>query len=884
MRENWFKFWNHPRTKAVRHWSNITYDVSWNIILFLIIGVLLVGSFSVGAAGGYFASLVKDTKAPKLTEMKQQVNSYAVTSEIYWGSGEKLTNIATDEERQPVNIKKISPYLLDAVLSTEDVDFYEHDGVVPKATLRAVLQELTNSSSRTGGSTLTQQLIKNQILTNEVSFERKAKEIILALRLENAMTKDEILQAYLNVVSFGRNSLGRNIAGIEAASRGVFNKPAKKLTLPQAAFLAGIPKNPYYYTPYLQGGVVKKDLTPSTNRMKTVLKRMYVAKSITKAQYEKAVKYDITKDFAKTSKRSRDTYPYVYDLAEKEALKIMTSYFMKQDGIKEDEVKPSELPEVKANYRDQAMIAMKQGGYKIHLTLDKKIHEAMQAPAKNAANFPSAPQYKQVVNPKTKKTVTKKDPEETAAVMVQNETGRILGFVGGRYTDGTADDFNRAFQAKRQIGSTAKPILVYSNGIENGLITPASTINDEEYYYQTVPRQPGDNPINNEGGRYRGNVTVREALELSLNVPAVKTYEKMNMSNSIQKLVDMGIEIPDNIRYAPSAALGTMEITPVELAGAYATLANYGQYVKPYVISKITKDGKNIYKAKSKKKRIYQDRTAYLTLDMMRGVFDKGTAQYANSLLKVPGDWAGKTGTTNEIKDSYLVGSTPGVTLAVWTGHDQNNSLMGATTYYQRTQNLWAQMANLTYSANSSYFKSGARFNQPASVSADDFKNTGRFKEEDKKKKAAEAKIKAEAEKKKQAEQDKKKADEAKAKADADAKQKADDSKAKADADAKRKADEAKAKADADAKRKADEAKAKADADAKRKADEAKAKADADAKRKADEAKAKADADAKRKADEAKAKADADAKRKADEAKAKADAKKKADENRKNAE
>ncbi|MGI1804289.1 transglycosylase domain-containing protein [Exiguobacterium sp. TDN 0502] len=825
MRENWSKFWNHPRTKAVRHWSNITYDVSWNIILFLIIAVLLVGSFSVGAAGGYFASLVKDTKAPPLTEMKQQVNSYAVTSQIYWGSGEKLTNISTDEERQPVDIKDISPYLVDALLSTEDVDFYQHDGVVPKATLRAVLQELTNSASRTGGSTLTQQLIKNQILTNEVSFERKAKEIILALRLENAMSKDEILQAYLNVVSFGRNSLGRNIAGIEAASRGVFNKSAKKLTLPQAAFLAGIPKNPYYYTPYLQGGVVKKDLTPSVNRMKTVLKRMYVAKNITKEQYEKAIKHDITKDFAKQSKRSRDTYPYVYDLAEREALKIMTKYFMKQDGVKEDEVKPSELAEVRANYQDQALVALRQGGYKVHLTLDKKIHEAMQQPAKNNANFPGTMQYKQVVDPKTKKTVSKQDPEETAAVMVQNETGRILGFVGGRYMDGKADDFNRAFQAKRQIGSTAKPILVYSNGIENRLITPASTVNDEEYYYQTVPRQPGDTPIKNEGGRYRGNVTVRTALELSLNVPAVKIYEKMNMSNSIQKLVDMGVSVPDAIRYAPSAALGTMEITPVELAGAYATLANYGEFVQPYVISKITKDGKDIYKAKPKKKRIYEPRTAYLTLDMMRGVFTKGTATFAKSRLNVPGDWAGKTGTTNDVKDSYLVGSTPGVTLAVWTGHDQNNSLIGPTTYYQRTQNLWSQMANATYGANSSYFKSGARFTQPSSVTANDFKNSGRFKEEDKKKKAEEAKKKAEAKKKKEEEAKKKdeqqkQQEQAKEKADTDAKKKeAEDAKRAADAKAKAEA-EAKKKAEADAKKK--EADAKKQQEQQKKQDEKK--------------------------------------------------------------
>ncbi|WP_235515951.1 transglycosylase domain-containing protein, partial [Exiguobacterium sp. Leaf187] len=750
--------------------------------------------------------------------MKQQVNSYAVTSQIYWGSGEKLTNVSTDEERQPVDIKNISPYLLDAVLSTEDTDFYQHDGVVPKATLRAVLQELTNSASRTGGSTLTQQLIKNQILTNEVSFERKAKEIILALRLENAMSKDEILQAYLNVVSFGRNSLGRNIAGIEAASQGVFNKSAKKLTLPQAAFLAGIPKNPYYYTPYLQGGVVKKDLTPSINRMKTVLKRMYVAKNITKEQYEKAIKYDITKDFAKQSKRSRDTYPYVYDLAEREATKIMTKYLMKQDGIKEDEVKPSELAEVRANYQDQALVALRQGGYKVHLTLDKKIHESMQQPAKNNGNFPGSMQYKQVVDPKTKKTVSKQDPEETAAVMVQNETGRILGFVGGRYMDGKADDFNRAFQAKRQIGSTAKPILVYSNGIENGLITPGSTVNDEEYYYQTVPRQPGDRPIKNEGGRYRGNVTVRTALELSLNVPAVKIYEKMNMSNSIQKLVDMGVEVPDAIRYAPSAALGTMEITPVELAGAYATLANYGEFVQPYVISKITKDGKNIYKAKPKKKRIYEPRTAYLTLDMMRGVFTKGTATFAKDRLNVPGDWAGKTGTTNDVKDSYLVGSTPGVTLAVWTGHDQNNSLIGPTTYYQRTQTLWSQMANAAYGANNSYFKSGARFTQPSSVTANDFKNSGRFKEEDKKKKAEEAKKKAEAEKKKEeaakrAEEEASRAEEQKQEAQQNEQQAEADAKKKAEEDAKRAAD-AKAKAEAEAKKKAE-----AEAEAKKKAE-----------------------------------------------------------------
>uniref|UniRef100_UPI0025E18863 penicillin-binding transpeptidase domain-containing protein n=1 Tax=uncultured Exiguobacterium sp. TaxID=202669 RepID=UPI0025E18863 len=380
-----------------------------------------------------------------------------------------------------------------------------------------------------------------------------------------------------------------------------------------------------------------------------------------------------------------------------------------------------------------------------------------------------------------------------------------------------------------QIGSTAKPILVYSNAIENGLITPASTVNDEEYYYQTVPRQPGDRPIKNEGGRYRGNVTVRTALELSLNVPAVKIYEKMNMSNSIQKLVDMGVEVPDTIRYAPSAALGTMEITPVELAGAYATLANYGEFVQPYVISKITKDGKDIYKAKPKKKRIYEPRTAYLTLDMMRGVFTKGTATFAKDRLNVPGDWAGKTGTTNDVKDSYLVGSTPGVTLAVWTGHDQNNSLIGPSTYYQRTQTLWSQMANATYGANSSYFKSGARFTQPSSVTSDDFKNSGRFKEEDKKKKEEEAKKKEE-EAKKKAEAEKKK-EEARQEEQKQEEQKQEEQKQEAQQNEQQQAEaDAKKKAEEDAKRAAD-AKAKAEADAKKKAETDAKKKEADVKK-----------------------------------------------------
>ncbi|MCT4784277.1 transglycosylase domain-containing protein, partial [Exiguobacterium himgiriensis] len=675
-----------------------------------------------------------------------------------------------------------------------------------------ILQEATGSEDRTGGSTLTQQLIKNQMLTNEVSFERKAKEILLALRLEKAMDKDEILNAYLNVVSFGRNSMGRNISGIEAASRGVFNTSAENLTLPQAAFLAGIPKNPFLYTPYYQGGVVKEDVTASINRMKTVLNRMYVAGKITQEEYDAAYNYDITQDFMKTQSKPRDRYPYLVDLAEREALAIVTNHLLQEDGINLNDLGPSERNEVRSTYGKRAHNALRQGGYKIHLTLDKQIHESMQQPAKNADNF----------GPNQNADGTSY-PEQTAAVMLENKTGRVLGFVGGRYINGKTEEYNHATQMERQIGSTAKPILVYANAIEGGMITPATTIIDEEYFYQfTGPGQP-PKQVQNEGKRYRGAVTIRDALKLSLNVPAVKVYEERNQkAEDTQKLIDMGIPVSDGNRIASAMALGTGEVTPVDLASTYAMLANYGEHVSPYFVDKVEFQGETIFEAQPEKKRIYSDRTAYLVIDMLRDVYTSGTATYAKSLMNVPGDWMGKTGTTQEKRDSYLVGSNPDVTLAVWSGYD--NQKIGMTDaypygpYYQRTQRIWSQIVNRVYADKPETF-TNARFTQPSSVTSKDFQDSGTFSEKKK------------VEEKKKEEEAKKKAEEAKEKAE-EAKQEAEDAKREA---AEKQDEEAKKKAEAEAKKKAEDAK-KAEEEAKKKAEaEKKAQEEADAEADADE-------------------------------------------------
>lgn len=237
---------NEKTAKAFR----ITYDVVWNLILIFIIVLVLGVSLVLGVGAGYFASLVKDEYPRSYEEMKKDIYNYEEQSELYFAGNIHLGDLRSDIVREGIKIEDVSQHVINGIIAVEDENFFTHNGVVPKAVFRALFQELTNASTQTGGSTLTQQLVKNQILTNEVSFERKAKEILLALRLEKFFSKEEILEAYLNSTTFGRNSNGRNIAGIQAASKGIFGVDAKDLNIAQAAYIAGLPQSPYLYTFY----------------------------------------------------------------------------------------------------------------------------------------------------------------------------------------------------------------------------------------------------------------------------------------------------------------------------------------------------------------------------------------------------------------------------------------------------------------------------------------------------------------------------------------------------------------------------------------------------------------------------------------------------------
>lgn len=319
----------------------ISGSVAWNLFLLFLV-FALVGTVFVGSVGaGYFASLVKNEPLRSKAELRNQIFSYEETSEIYFANDIYIGKLRTDLDRRETSLSNVAPDVINAVLATEDEYFREHTGIVPKAVIRGLLQDVTNSATQTGGSTLTQQLIKNQVLTNEVSYERKAKEILLAMRLEHFMTKEEILEAYLNIIPYGRNSSGRNIAGIETAAEGIFGIKAKELALPQAAYIAGIPQAPFAYTPFTNTGELKSEeaLQPGIDRMKTVLYRMKEAGYINDAQYQEALDYDITADFRGPEMRAEDRYPWLTYELESRAKDIIAEKLAQEDGIDAERLK-----------------------------------------------------------------------------------------------------------------------------------------------------------------------------------------------------------------------------------------------------------------------------------------------------------------------------------------------------------------------------------------------------------------------------------------------------------------------------------------------------------------------------------------------------------------
>ena len=655
------------------------------------------GLFGAGVALGYGVALFDKAKVPPAEDLVKQVKNVSSISEIVYADGSVIASIESDLLRTSVSSEEISDNLKKAIVATEDEHFLEHKGVVPKAVIRATLGTFAGLGSSSGGSTLTQQLIKQQVVGDAPTLARKATEIVDALALERSMSKDEILTTYLNVAPFGRNHKGQNIAGAQQAAEGIFGIDANKLSIPQAAFLAGLPQSPITYSPYENTGELKsdEDLELGLKRAKDVLYNMYRTGALTKEEYDQYKDYNLKQDFLPSGTINAVSRDYLYFTAMAEATDRMYDYLVQQDNVSSQELKNESIQKA---YHERAEQELSTGGYKITTTINKKIHNAMQNAVAN---------YGRLVDDAT-------GQPEVGNVLMDNKTGAVLGFVGGRNYQ--TNQNNHAFDTKRSPASTTKPLLAYGIAIDQGLMGSASILSN----YPT--KFSNGNPIMYVNSPGTGMMTLGEALNYSWNIPAYWTYRMLREKGVDVKgyMEKMGYEIPEyGIESLPMG--GGIEVTVAQHTNGYQTIANNGVYHQKHVISKIeSSDGRVIYEFQDKPVQVYSKATATIMQSLLREVISSRiTSSFQTDLVAINSnlaraDWIGKTGTTNEDENMWLMLSTPRLTLGGWLGHDDNRPMAKGAGHY-RNANYMAHLVNAIQEADPGVW-GNERFNLDSSV------------------------------------------------------------------------------------------------------------------------------------------------------------------------
>ena len=655
------------------------------------------GLFGAGVALGYGVALFDKAKVPPAEDLVKQVKNVSSISEIVYADGSVIASIESDLLRTSVSSEEISDNLKKAIVATEDEHFLEHKGVVPKAVIRATLGTFAGLGSSSGGSTLTQQLIKQQVVGDAPTLARKATEIVDALALERVMGKDEILTAYLNIAPFGRNHKGQNIAGVQQAAEGIFGIDANKLSIPQAAFLAGLPQSPITYSPYENTGELKsdEDLELGLKRAKDVLYNMYRTGALTQEEYDQYKDYNLKQDFLPSGTVNAVSRDYLYFTAMAEATDHMYDYLVRQDNVSSQELKNESIQKA---YHERAEQELSNGGYKITTTINKKIHNAMQNAVAN---------YGRLVDDST-------GQPEVGNVLMDNKTGAVLGFVGGRNYQ--TNQNNHAFDTKRSPASTTKPLLAYGIAIDQGLMGSASILSN----YPT--KFSNGNPIMYVNSPGTGMMTLGEALNYSWNIPAYWTYRMLREKGVDVKgyMEKMGYEIPEyGIESLPMG--GGIEVTVAQHTNGYQTIANNGVYHQKHVISKIeSPDGRVIYEFQDKPVQVYSKATATIMQSLLREVissritssFQTDLASINSSLARA--DWIGKTGTTNEDENMWLMLSTPRLTLGGWLGHDDNRPMAKGAGHYRNAKYM-AHLVNAIQQAEPGVW-GNERFNLDSSV------------------------------------------------------------------------------------------------------------------------------------------------------------------------
>lgn len=549
-------------------------------------------------------------------------------------SGNIIEKLGAERNKNNVKLSQVPDNLKNAYIDIEDERFYKHKGVDIKRTTAAIGSYVIHAGkSSFGGSTITQQLVKNLTGNDDNSISRKIEEWVKAEELESFCSKDEILETYFNIIYVAPNTYG-----VDMGAKYYFNKSVSDLDLAECAFLAGINNSPNSYNPFNE----KDNSEKIKKRTKVVLAKMHELKHINDSDYNNAVQeVENGLNFQKGDIQSESNGIYSYHA----------------DAVVSEVI--SDISEKKKMSTKFATNYVYMSGLKIYSTEDKEIQQELEE------------EYN-----KSKYVLTSNDGQtsQSAMVIIDHTTGYVVGCVGGLGEKKSARGFNRATQAVRQTGSAIKPIAVLAPGIDKKTFTASTMYNDEPTTFNDGS-ESGYSPTDND--EYIGEITVRRAVESSQNIPFVKMMEAIGPSNSVKYLKKMGITSLTDKDETLSLALGGLDkgITPLEMAGAYATIANDGQYIEPTFYTKIeTAKGKNLMKLKQKKTKVFSKEVAYVLKELLKQPVEgsSGTAK----LCKIDGmDVSAKTGTTNDNYDKWLCGFTTYYTAVTWYGYDQNETV-----------------------------------------------------------------------------------------------------------------------------------------------------------------------------------------------------------------
>ena len=660
-----------PRLKK----PNFVLSVLVNVVRMLALLVLLCGLAVGGAVLGIAKGYMETAPTLDLTLLDDQDK----TSFLYDMAGNVITDYKGTENRIMVNISLMPENLRNAFVAVEDARFYTHNGIDIKRIVGSFVNNFV-SGSQQGGSTITQQLIKNTVLSNELSYKRKIQEAWLAMQLETKYSKLQILEYYLNTIY-----LGENYYGVQVACEGYFGKELSELTLRECAMLAGLTSNPYYYNPrrnfYTRTSETTDYPSITNNRTDYVLRCMYENEFITQQQYEEALNPATAGVLASSTTEGEGMYEYAHYV--EYAVTDIVDCFLELNGLENN-----------SENRAKMETELRTGGYHVTLALDTEIQSIVEDTIYNWKSWPSLrdPSDKVYRTLNYDGTYTEIVQPQVGAAVLDYRTGEIKAIVGSRTKPTARKTLNRATSIEMPVGSTIKPIAVYAPALELGY-SPATVV-----YNMPIPisgwrgSDGKDSWPRNYSTGYAGPETLRNAMRRSHNTSAARTLvDLVGVDRSVNYLLQMGVD-RDHIDATPfGLSLGSSGITPLQMSSAYGTLANGGVYLEPISFLGISDSNGNVVydsHAVQDKRQVFRPSTAWMIVDMMKTVVNNGTATNA----KISGQTvAAKTGTNSEQRGVTFVGMTGWYVSTIWVGHDNYKPLSSKTTSSNGAMPIWKE-------------------------------------------------------------------------------------------------------------------------------------------------------------------------------------------------